>query len=56
MVFAAQGQTSSVGDPLMRTRRLLVRKDAARVAELESDIKREIQKVVASALSEGEAA
>ena len=57
MVFAAQGQTSSVGDPLVRTRQLLVKKDAGRLIGLESDIKRKIQKVVTSALrSESEAA
>ena len=53
MVFAAQSQTSGVGDPLMRTRQLLVKKDAARLSELESDIQSEIQKIVMSALSEG---
>ena len=53
MVFAAQGQTSSVDDPLMRTRQALVKKDAARLSELESDIKTEIQEIVELALSEG---
>jgi hypothetical protein len=57
LVFAAQGQTSSANDPLVRTRGLLVKKDAARLIGLESDIKGEIQKIVNSALrSEGEAA
>lgn len=57
MVFAAQGQTSSRSDPLLRTRQLLITKDTARLSQLESDIKREIQKNVMSALqSEGEAA
>ena len=57
MVFAVQGQTSSLGDPLVRTRQLLFRKDATRLSELESDIKSEIQKIVMSALqSESEAA
>ena len=53
MAFAAQGQTSSVDDPLMRTRQALVKKDAARLSELESDIKTEIQEIVELALSEG---
>ena len=53
MVFAAQGQTSSMDDPLMRTRQALVKKDAARLSELESDIKTEIQEIVELALSEG---
>jgi hypothetical protein len=57
MVFAAQSQTSSVRDPLVRTRQLLVKKDAGRLLELESDIKGEIQKIVISALqSESEVA
>lgn len=57
MVLAAQGQTASANDPLVRTRGLLVKKDAARLIGLESDIKGEIQKIVISALrSEGEAA
>lgn len=56
MVFAAQGQTSSLGDPLVRTRQLLAGKDAARLYALESDIKGEIQMTVLSVLrSEGEA-
>jgi TPP-dependent pyruvate/acetoin dehydrogenase alpha subunit len=57
IVFAAQSQTSSVRDPLVRTRQLLVKKDAGRLLELESDIKGEIQKIVISALqSESEVA
>ena len=56
MVFAAQGQTSSVDDPLVRTRQVLVRKDAMRLDELESDIRKEIQDIVTVALrSESEA-
>ena len=57
MVFAAQDQTSSRNDPLVRTRGLLVKKDAARLSRLESEIKLETQKVVEAALrSESEAA
>jgi acetoin:2,6-dichlorophenolindophenol oxidoreductase subunit alpha len=57
MVFVAQGQTSSAGDPLVRTRQLLGQKDAKRLVGLESDIKQEVQKVVMSALrSESETA
>ncbi len=57
MVFAAQGQTASGSDPLVRMRGLLIRKDPERLSELESETKGEIRKVVASALrSESEAA
>lgn len=57
MVFSAQGQTSSLGDPLVRTRQLLAGKDARRLSGLESDIKNDIQRIVMSALeSEGGAA
>lgn len=53
-VFAAQGQTNIGKDPLVRTRQVLVQKDAGRLSELEAAIQREIQQVVASALqSEG---
>jgi len=56
MVFTAQNQTSSVDDPLVRARQVLVRKDAARLDELESNIRGEIQNVVAIAMqSESEA-
>ena len=56
MVFAAQGQTSSVDDPLKRTRQVLVRKDAMRLGELESDIRKEVRDIVTVALrSESEA-
>ena len=56
MVFAAQGQISSVDDPLVRTRQVLVKKDAMRLDELESDIRKEIRDIVTVALgSESEA-
>ena len=53
-VFAAQDQTSRLGDPLMRTRQALVQKDAGRLADMEAAIQSEIQQSVATALqSEG---
>ncbi len=49
-VIKIQGQTSAESDPLVRTRRALAAKDQARLAELESGIRREIQQSVATAL------
>lgn len=56
-VSAAQDQTHRRRDPLVRARQTLVQKDARRLAKMESDIQREIRRVVAIALqSEGGAA
>ena len=50
VVFTAQDQTSSRSDPLVRTRQLLGREDPARLIQVESSIKDEIRKIVATAL------
>jgi TPP-dependent pyruvate/acetoin dehydrogenase alpha subunit len=50
VVFKIQSQTADESDPLIRTRQVLAAKDAARLAELESTIRREIQQNVAKAL------
>ncbi len=53
-VFAVQDQTNSEKDPLVRTRKALVQKDARRLSELEAAMQNEIQQVVTIALqSEG---
>jgi pyruvate dehydrogenase E1 component alpha subunit len=53
-VFAAQNQTNSEKDPLVRTRQALIREDARRLSELEAAMQNEIQQVVTIALqSEG---
>jgi pyruvate dehydrogenase E1 component alpha subunit len=55
-VFKIQRQTASQSDPLVRTRQALAEKDAARLAELESVVRGEIQQCVAMALqSQGNA-
>lgn len=56
VVGAAQRQTARQSDPLVRTRLVLGAKDPARLAEVESVLRREIQQIVAMALqSEGSA-
>lgn len=56
-VSAAQDQTKGRRDPLVRARQALVQKDARRLAKMESDIQREIRRIVEIALqSEGGAA
>ncbi len=50
VVFKIRNQTAGETDPLVRTRQALTAKDAARLAELESAIRREIQQSVAKAL------
>jgi pyruvate dehydrogenase E1 component alpha subunit len=55
-VFTIQSQTAGRGDPLLRTRPVLAAKDAVRLAELESAVRREIQISVAEAFqSQGSA-
>jgi TPP-dependent pyruvate/acetoin dehydrogenase alpha subunit len=56
VVFKILSQTADESDPLVRTRQALATKDAARLAELESAVRREIQQSVAKALqSQGSA-
>ena len=50
VVFKIQSQKAGESDPLVRTRKALAARDAARLAELESDIRREIRQSVANAL------
>jgi hypothetical protein len=53
-VFAIQDQTRTQNDPLVRTRQVLVQKDARRLADIEATIQSELQQIVATALrSEG---
>lgn len=53
-VVSAQDQTRRGKDPLVRARQALVREDAARLAEIEASIQREIRQIVAVAQSAGE--
>ncbi|MGA2533028.1 MAG: thiamine pyrophosphate-dependent dehydrogenase E1 component subunit alpha [Candidatus Aminicenantales bacterium] len=56
VAFKIQSQTGDGSDPLVRTRQALATEDAARLAELESAVRREIQQSVAKALqSQGSA-
>jgi pyruvate dehydrogenase E1 component alpha subunit len=52
-VFHIQAQTESGRDPLTRSRRILVRQDANRLANLEESIRHEILQIVDAALQPG---
>lgn len=53
--FSAQGQTNRDRDPLVQTREILTRKNAARLSDMETSVQQMIRHTVAVALRTGEA-